>query len=152
MAALANGSLLSSAPSETLAYQYIIDSYRLRVEDEYAFGARNIGLYGEDDPLPPFRRYLDRMEKASGGTVLPAWWNQQKRRECVRKATREKEWCCIRVAVEKGDIQEHYGDNLMPMALRMLAEEVLGYNVMGMGKVWWESEEEWSEGEDSDEV
>lgn len=39
-------------------------------------------------------------------------------------------WGSLHAAVEKSDIQEHYNNNMMPMQLRMLAEEILGSNVM----------------------
>ena len=43
---------------------------------------------------------------------------------------RESEFSCIRYAVEKSDIQEHYRDPTMPMMLRMFAEMVYGCGVM----------------------
>ena len=36
--------------------------------------------------------------------------------------------------MEKSDIQDHYGDNMMPMTLRILAERVYGRSAMqGLG-------------------
>lgn len=47
-------------------------------------------------------------------------------------------------AVEKSDIKEHYGDPMMPMTLRILAERVYGRSAMeGLG-------DEGSEDDDSD--
>ena len=34
-------------------------------------------------------------------------------------------------ALQKGDVQEQYGDNFMPMKLRVLAEKIYGKSVMG---------------------
>ncbi len=117
---------LSRLP-ETRAFAAIIDSYRLRVEDEYTFRGDASGLYGDEDPLPCFRDYLDQAEQC--GEVLPPWWNQAKRRACENQAMRKSEFSYLGYAVEKPDIQKHYGDNLMPMRLRMLAERVTGSHV-----------------------
>ena len=125
--------MLKSIP-EKQAYNYIIDSYRPRVEDEYKWGGQNIGLYGGDDPEPPFNCYLDRMATAG---VLPKRFNAAKRLECKRTARDESGDCCIDHAVEKADIQEKYKDDFMPMQLRVLAETVLGYNVQAEGEAWW---------------
>lgn len=35
--------------------------------------------------------------------------------------------------MEKSDVQEEYGDSNMPMQLRIVAEEIVGSNVMGPG-------------------
>jgi splicing suppressor protein 51 len=117
---------LSRLP-EARAFAAIIDSYRLRVEDEYTFRGDASGLYGDEDPLSCFRDYLDQAEQC--GEVLPPWWNQAKRRACENQAMRKSEWSYLGCPVEKPDIQEHYGDNLMPMRLRMLAERVTGSHV-----------------------
>lgn len=120
---------LSRLP-ETKAFAAIIDSYRLRVEDEYKFRGDASGLYAEEDPLPEFREFLDQAEQC--GDVLPSWWDRAKRRACERQAMRSSEWSCLTSAVEKSDIMEHYGDRLMPMRLRMLAERVTGSHVGGL--------------------
>lgn len=125
----------SSSPSahwaglpERTAFEHIIDAYRLRVEDEYAFSANTRGIYNEEAPLPDFRRFLNKAEKART-RLLPPWWSKAKRSECERHAL-TADWSNIQDAVEKHDISEHYGDPLMPMTLRMWAEMVEGRNVM----------------------
>jgi mitochondrial splicing suppressor protein 51 len=121
---------LSRLP-EHKAFAAIADSYRLRVEDEYKFRGDAGGLYAGENPLPLFQEFLDQAEQC--GDVLPSWWDGAKRRACERQAMRSSEWSCLKSAVEKSDIIKHYGDRLMPMRLRMLAERVTGSHVGAMG-------------------
>ena len=96
----------------------------MRCEDEYTFGGNTVGIYGDENPIYEFREFLDLAEKKQG--LLPTWWNKVKRAECVRWATGGDDWSDISCAVEKSDIQEHYGDNMMPMTLRILGERIYG--------------------------
>lgn len=109
--------------TEAKAFAAIIDSYRLRKDDEYKFNGDASGLYAGEDPLADFRHFLYQAEAC--GDVLPSWWNPEKRRVCERLALSDQ-WCDINKPVEKSDIIEHYGDRLMPMRLRMLAERATG--------------------------
>lgn len=115
--------------SEHDAFAAIVDSYRLRVEDEYNFRGDAGGLYAGENPLPDFRGFLNKVEKCND--ILPPWWNKEKRKACVQQALRSSEWSNINSAVEKSDIIEHYNDTLMPMRLRMIAERVTGSKVGG---------------------
>lgn len=113
--------------SEKDALTALIDSYRLRVEDEYVFGVgiSSESLYGNSKcPLPHFQKYLDLAESRDG--ILPPWWTQKKRMQCEELAVDESQWSDIKYAVEKSDIMEHYDDPLMPMKLRMVAELIYG--------------------------
>ena len=40
-------------------------------------------------------------------------------------------WSHLNGAVEKQDIIDEYGDNLMPMKLRLLAEQIYGRKIKG---------------------
>ena len=122
------GTYFDSLPEKD-AFAQIIDSYRLRIEDEYVFGGDAGGLYAGEAPLPDFRRYLTRAEKRGG--VVPKWWSREKRKACEKRAVDRAQWSDVNSAVEKADIVEHYGDSMMPMKLRMLPEKVEGSNVMG---------------------
>ena len=113
--------------SEEDAMDRLIDAYRLRVEDEYVYLGENRGLYALDDPFPDFCDFLNLAESKKG--VLPKWWNRSKRMICHTRALNEDNWCYIRFAVEKSDVQEHYKDSMIPMMLRMLAEQVYGRGV-----------------------
>ncbi|KAL9045488.1 MAG: hypothetical protein Q9214_001473 [Letrouitia sp. 1 TL-2023] len=112
-------------------YIQLIDSYRMRVEDDYVYGADNHGLYAGEDPRPEFDHFLDLAEKRNG--LLPRWWNKESRVACeAMGADDSKEnWADLSCAVEKHDIQDHYKDNAMPMKLRLLAEKVYGKRVAG---------------------
>ena len=98
------------------------------MEDEYTFGANNFGIYGEEDPVPVFKKFLDLAEKRD--KLLPTWWSKEKRKECERLAQGGDSWADISCAVEKSDIQEHYGDGVMPMKLRVLGEKIYGKGFM----------------------
>lgn len=137
-------------------YTYLIEAYRMRVEDDYKLGCVLRGLYAQEHPLADFRKYLNRAERllrrdrereavrnarlegeaedVRDGPekvgILPMWWDNEKRGECEDVAMDEEGWLAITSAVEKHDIQEWYGDSLRPMKLRMLAEIVYGRGVM----------------------
>ncbi|RMZ83665.1 hypothetical protein DV738_g1070, partial [Chaetothyriales sp. CBS 135597] len=108
--------------TERKTYEIMIDCFRMRCEDDYIWGGHNHGIYGNDPPLPAFRDFLARA-KAAG--MLPQWWNEEKQRECEQVAMEDNQFN-INSAVEKSDIQEYYGANMMPMKLRMVAENVYG--------------------------
>lgn len=77
-------------------------------------------IYGQEDPLPHFKRYL---RLAAKHKALPEWWDASVDVGAIVKTAVSDEWADIRYCVEKSDIQEHY-DATMPMFLRMLAEEI----------------------------
>ena len=104
----------------------MIDSFRLRCDDEYKFQGLKRGVYNGSDPKPEFRVFLDLAE--ASGVVLPSWWSKEKREVCVGIANRG--WSDIRKIVGKSDIQEHYGDATMPMKLRILGEQIYGKGFM----------------------
>lgn len=122
---LLGGSALHQLPEKEV-YTYLIDSYRMRVEDDYVFTGEISynSLYGGGQPINDFRRFLNMAEKRRG--LLPSWWSVAKRRECEKVAVDESGWSCLAFAVEKSDIQEHYGNPMMPMQLRVFAEKVYG--------------------------
>ncbi|MCJ1393321.1 hypothetical protein MMC18_006193 [Xylographa bjoerkii] len=128
-AKIGDGTYLDGLPEKD-AFAQIIDSYRLRMEDEYKFRGDAGGLYAGENPLPDFRRYLNRAEKK--GVVLPKWWSGEKRKASEKTAVDRAKWSDLHSAVEKVDIIEHYRDSMMPMKLRMLAEKVEGSNVTSM--------------------
>lgn len=113
--------------SEKEAFVKLIDCYRMRVEDDYKFAGDTRGLYNQEDPLEDFQDFLNLAQKRKG--VLPKWWSEEKRRACERLAVDGTQWANINGTVEKHDIIEHYGDNLMPMKLRMLAEKIYGKKI-----------------------
>ncbi|KAL8868943.1 MAG: hypothetical protein Q9174_004646 [Haloplaca sp. 1 TL-2023] len=110
-------------------YTHLIDAYRLRIEDEYTFtgDVSMNSLYGGGNPIKDFRRFLNKAEKKTG--ILPSWWSKAKRTKCEEISQDEEEWSYLGSAVEKSDIQEHYKNPLMPMQLRLLAEQIYGNSI-----------------------
>ena len=53
------------------AMKRLVDSYRMRVEDELIPGGHRYGINAKEDPVPDFRVYLERAERKGG--VLPCW-------------------------------------------------------------------------------
>ena len=105
-------------------FRRFIDSYRMRVEDEYVFRGDARGLYGDMDPMMDFLAYMGKA-KMKGGT-LPDWWDNDAEVDCVKMAKRKNRPACIYFAVERSDIKEEYSDPMMPMQLRMVAKEIEG--------------------------
>ena len=95
----------------------------------YKFQGTTLGLYNLENPIVEFKKFLKRAEK--NGKVLPKWWDQEAKKECVQLGMKKGGGSELAHAVEKGDVQEEYGDSLMPMKLRVLAEKVYGTSVMG---------------------
>ncbi|KAK8862825.1 MYND domain protein [Apiospora arundinis] len=129
---LDNGTWLHDRP-ETDVYRLLLDTYRLRVEDNYTLegDADEDSLYsGAPDGLRGFRRFL-RLAKSRQG-LLPPWWGPTKQQACERLGMDPSQWQDLRCAVEKSDIIEHYGDPRFPMQLRMLAEAVYRRGPGGM--------------------
>lgn len=112
-------------------YIQLIDSYRMRVEDDYVFAHNNHGLYANEDPLPEFTRFLDLAEKRK--SLLPTWWNKETRTACEAMGAdnTKANWADLHCAIEKSDVIDHYKDPTMPMKLRLLAEKVYGRRVQG---------------------
>jgi len=124
---LSNNKYLHHLPDNE-AFVKLIDCFRMRVEDEFVFGLKNIGIYNNEDPLPVFKEFLDLAESRPG--LLPTWWNREKRRECERLAVDSSQWGDINRSVSKASIQEHYRDSMMPMLLRVLGEKIYGKGYM----------------------
>lgn len=75
---------LEQKPNDIEVYKVLVDSFRMRVEDEYSFpgDVMEDSAYGDGDPAKGFRRYLLQAEKKKD--VLPGWWSAEKREACVR--------------------------------------------------------------------
>ena len=122
---LRDATYLNNLSSEREAFERIVDSYRMRVEDEWNFR----GLSGGEDHERDFGVYLDIAERKGG--VLPSWWTAEKREECERLGRDTNGGCCLQYSVTKADIQKKYKEELMPMRLRMIAQMVTGEKVGG---------------------
>ncbi|KAL6868777.1 hypothetical protein ACO1O0_000095 [Amphichorda felina] len=123
---LDQGTWLHDRP-ETDVYRLLIDTYRLRLEDNYIFEGvvEEDSIYGEaSNELAGFQRFLDLVATRAG--LLPPWWSASKRKECESFGMDGLQWQDLRRQIEKGDIVEHYGDGKLPMQLRMFGEAVYG--------------------------
>ncbi|KAK6364544.1 hypothetical protein LTS17_012017 [Exophiala oligosperma] len=108
--------------SEPRTYQVLIDTFRLRCEEDYTIGGHKHGIYGGDPPLPVFRDFLARAKTAG---MLPPWWNSKKRKACEEMAQHDEHFN-IKFKVEESDILEFYSNCLMPLRLRFAALNVYG--------------------------
>ncbi|KAG0252996.1 hypothetical protein DFQ27_007729 [Actinomortierella ambigua] len=112
-------------------YKLLVDTYRMRVEDMYVFeGELDVdSVYGgaQDGGIRGFNHFLDEVESHDG--LLPSWWTPEHRRACVTYGARSDKdhWSGLCWAVEKHDIVNHYGDQFMPMQLRMFGEQIFGF-------------------------
>ncbi|KAI1302222.1 putative MYND domain protein [Xylaria venustula] len=128
---LSNNTYLHDRPEQDVV-GVLIDSYRMRIEDEYTFegNASADSIYGgADSSLPGFRKFLRSASSRPG--LLPSWWSPTKQKECEELGMGSSTWSSLRCAVEKSDVIDHYGDQRFPMQLRMLAEQVLGRGFAG---------------------
>ncbi|KAH6976322.1 putative MYND domain protein [Ilyonectria sp. MPI-CAGE-AT-0026] len=112
---------------ETDVYRLLIDSYRLRVEDDYNIDGEvdDDSLYsGADSGIVSFKRYLGVVQSKPG--LLPTWWTPEKSLACEQLGMDRSQWSDLHNAVTKSDIIEQYGDSQFPMQLRMFAEHIRG--------------------------
>lgn len=130
---LDNGTWLHDRPEKDV-FRLLIDAYRMRVEDMYTFegDADEDSIYsGNSDGITGFKRFLAAVERAQNGKLLPGWWTAEKKAECVAFGANGGDWSNLNSAVEKSDINEHYGDPRSAMQLRMFAEAVYGHGPGG---------------------
>lgn len=108
-------------------YKLLIDTYRLRINDDYVFsgGVDVDSIYDTArDGQAGFARFLKKVEKKSG--LLPGWWAPAKAEQCAAFGSGRHPAYNLSRAVEKHDIIEKYGDSMMPMKLRMFGEQIYG--------------------------
>ncbi|KAK3361882.1 putative MYND domain protein [Lasiosphaeria ovina] len=123
---LDNGTWLYDRPEKDV-FHLLIDAYRMRMEDNYKIDGKcdEDSIYGGSrDGVAGFQRFLDKVASKRG--LLPAWWNEEKKAECVRYGQGEDPWARLDSAVEKADVSDHYNDGRFPMQLRMFGEAVYG--------------------------
>lgn len=101
-----------------------IDTFRVVAADKH-LGDFMTGTIYDQEPTSEeaFREMLTKAKLVDG--LLPPWWNDEKAEDCVQYGLRNGPFS-LAGAQEKSDIQETWGDNRMPMKLRMLGEKVYG--------------------------
>lgn len=115
----------------------------MRREDQYKYeqsveeGSIYAGASASSE-LKNFRRFLENVTKIDAARpteerLLPSWWSTDALEQCVEVAATHKD-AMVAYAVEKHDIQEFYGQDDMPMQLRMFGEALDGTTIMGQGR------------------
>ncbi|KAL5398906.1 hypothetical protein PMIN03_012734 [Paraphaeosphaeria minitans] len=127
---LDQGNYLYDRP-QTDVYKLLVDSFRMRQADDFAYEGKAMPrtVYtGFSSSTEPFRQYLEKA--AARPKLLPPWWTSEKDEECVIFG-QSGAWSNLEKKLTKQEVIEHYGDDKMPMQLRMLAEMVYGTGTMG---------------------
>lgn len=120
---LDNGTYLHDRPEQDV-YKLLIDCFRMRQEDDYNMegDVDEDSVYsGSPTSIKPFSKFL--LLASSRPKLLPPWWNDTKKAEC-EAFSRSDNWSNLSTIVEKQDVIDHYGNQRMPMQLRMLGEAV----------------------------
>ncbi|KAF7504210.1 hypothetical protein GJ744_002583 [Endocarpon pusillum] len=107
-------------------YKLLIDTYRLRMEDNYKLEdtVDEGSIYGSaPNGLKGFRHFLDLAE--SKGRLLPGWWSPEKRAACEGFGMKPG-WSSLATKIGKQAVIKNYGAELMPMQLRLFSEQVYG--------------------------
>jgi splicing suppressor protein 51 len=127
---LDQGKYLHDRPEKDV-YKRLIDSFRMRQADNLNLENKTTprSIYsGTSSSIEPFREYLAKA--ATRPNMLPPWWDADKQEEC--EAFGESgAWSDLRHRTSKQEIIDYYGDDKMPMQVRMLAEAVYGVGSMG---------------------
>jgi splicing suppressor protein 51 len=117
--------------SHEQTFQLLIDMLRMRQADEYKFDGKAMPgtIYNQEPSSEKAFRELIRKAKAIPG-LLPPWWDDKSLGQCLEYSCKSSAFS-LRCAQEKHDVQETWGDDRMPMKLRMVAERVYGYTPGG---------------------
>lgn len=114
------------APAQ--AYEWLVDCYRMRLDDDYVWGGCNLrGLYtGEDDPFDIVLEFLAFCKLAKAKNVLPVYWDWKTFLSVAAKL--------LRYAFEKSDAQEKYGgENVFSAAMGGRSLRLTGELIYGSG-------------------
>jgi splicing suppressor protein 51 len=120
---------LHNRPEEDV-YKLLVDIYRLRADDEFKFqGSRpRDGLYGgASSGLEGFNKFLKLVARPNLG-ILPLWWVEESEKKC-----REAGQAVLAKKMEKSDVIKEYGEETMPMQMRMIGEDIYGTSPTGEG-------------------
>ena len=121
---LRDGFWLHDRP-ELDVYKVLIDSFRLRIHDEYLLdGVSGSGTVygGAMDSHADFVKYLDAAEQRA--YIMPSWWTALKRKECDDLSMKQLQFHDLRVRLTQAMVVEYYGDSSMPAQLRVFAQAV----------------------------
>jgi len=115
-------------------YAWFIDCYRLRVDDDYAWGGCYLhGVYDQDNASPKniAKDFMIYCNLAAKKGYIPCMWDWS---QLYDEASKKICYAC-----EKSDIQEDW-DSFTPMMMRMTAEGIYGGRAGSFGskhdKAW----------------
>lgn len=110
-------------------YRLLVDSFRLYLRDKLDF--ENVvdldedGITGGVDcKLKGLREFLKLAAKHP--RLLPPWWSFEKKVRCCDLAMEDRQWHSLHHPVRSLSLSDHYGDERLPLQLRLFAEEVVG--------------------------
>ncbi|KAI1296466.1 hypothetical protein F5Y03DRAFT_294331 [Xylaria venustula] len=110
-------------------YEILIDSYRLRMEDNEYFAKVRLAdsIYGgARNGMEGFRDFLKRAKAVPH--LLPYSWDKNKQAECEGLG-REQGWSSLAKKIKDVDVNKHYQDRYIVMQLRLLAEFIYGTSI-----------------------
>ncbi|KAI1749265.1 hypothetical protein F4782DRAFT_533553 [Xylaria castorea] len=155
---LKKGDYLHGRP-DTDVYMILIDAYRLRLHDNYAF--HNVRPedridFTSKDGVADFRRFLCQAKAIP--RMMPSWWDKKKQAECVELGC-QTGWSSLTTTISDSDVCKHYNplklytarkrftdvarkyyddvarehhyDIYMDVQLRLLAEAIYGSGIGG---------------------
>jgi splicing suppressor protein 51 len=113
--------------TEEKTFQLLIDSLRIRQQDEYDYGGKILpgSIYDDESSSETaFRTFISKARSFDG--LLPPWWTDSSVDECIEFSGRSLGFS-LAVAQGKKDIDAAWGDYRMSMKLRVMTETVYGY-------------------------
>lgn len=123
--AINNNTFLRDRPEEEM-FRIMTDLLRMRQEDEYVFEGNTLlgSIYDLDStPESAFRGFVQAAARVPD--FLPPWWTDEKLEQCLEYA-RTSAGSSLAAAIENGDVIKKWGDDRMPMKLRMMGERIYG--------------------------
>ena len=120
---LDNNAWLHDRP-ENDVYKLLIDAFRMRQEDSSTMDGdfdKDSIYTGASDSTAGFRKFIQLA--STRANLLPSWWSPEKQKKCENFGLGNN-WSNLKRKVNKAAIIEHYGDDKMPMQMRMFAEVV----------------------------
>ncbi|KFY17702.1 hypothetical protein V492_00448 [Pseudogymnoascus sp. VKM F-4246] len=127
MFGLSKDDFLHNRP-EAEVFTLLIVSFKLRIKDEHVFSRNQTGVYVDGKPPALFQKFLLLAE--SRPHLLPGWWSPTMREKCEKLAVNSELGSVVSCVIEKSDVQDCYGDNMMPLKLRVLNEKICGVGIM----------------------
>jgi splicing suppressor protein 51 len=113
---------------ESNTFQLLIDTLRTRQQDELTLDKipmpGSIHATNEPSSEKAFRDFIMKARAVPG--FLPTWWKGEISTDACVEYARENAAFSLAVAQEKQDVRKTWGDERMPVLLRMVAEKVYG--------------------------